>query len=66
LATGQAVGVRWRFETAHRVGGCCGGGIAAVPAYDRFYQRFISKVAIADVSASFAMEDIKDTTALPI
>ena len=40
--------------------------VADVPAYDRFYQRLIGKVAIANVSASFVMEDIKDTTALPI
>lgn len=40
--------------------------VADVAAYDRFYQRLIDKVAIADVSASFVMEDIKDTTALPI
>lgn len=40
--------------------------VADVPAYDRFYQRMIAKVAIADVSASFVMEDIKDTTALPL
>ena len=40
--------------------------VADVPAYDRFYQRLIDKVQIADVSASFVMEDIKDTTALPI
>lgn len=40
--------------------------IADMPAYDRFYQRLIAKVSIADVSASFVMEDIKDTTALPI
>jgi len=37
-----------------------------VKSYDLFYQRLIGKVAIADVSASFVMEDIKDTTALPI
>lgn len=37
-----------------------------VEAYDRFYQRLIGKVAIADVSASFVMEDIKETTALPV
>ena len=37
-----------------------------VKAYDAFYQRLISKVPIADLSASFVMEDIKDTTALPI
>ncbi len=40
--------------------------VADVPAYDHFYQRLIEKVQIADVSASFVMEDLKDTTALPI
>lgn len=40
--------------------------LADVPAYDRFYQRLIEKVDIADVSASFVMEDVKETTALPI
>ena len=39
---------------------------ADVPAYDRFYQRLIDKVQIADVSASFVMEEVKETTALPI
>ena len=37
-----------------------------VKAYDAFYQRLIAKVPIADLSASFVMEDIKDTTALPL
>lgn len=37
-----------------------------VKAYDRFYQRLIEKVPIAEVSASFVMEDLKDTTALPL
>lgn len=40
--------------------------VADVPAYDRFYQRLIEKVQIADVSASFVMEDIQETTALPV
>lgn len=40
--------------------------VADMAAYDRFYQRLIAKVAISDVSASFVMEDIKDTTALPL
>lgn len=40
--------------------------VADVAAYDRFYQRLIDKVQIADVSASFVMEDIKETTALPV
>ena len=34
--------------------------------YDRLYQRLIGKVALSDVSASFVMEEIKDTTALPL
>lgn len=40
--------------------------VSNVKGYDRFYQRLISKVPIADISASFVMEDIKETTALPI
>ncbi len=35
-------------------------------AYDRLYQRLIRRVELADVSASFVMEDLKDTTALPL
>jgi len=34
--------------------------------YDDFYQRLIMRVPIGEVSASFVMEDIKDTTELPI
>lgn len=37
-----------------------------VKAFDRFYQRLITKVPMSEVSSSFVMEDIKDTTALPI
>ena len=37
-----------------------------VRAYDRFYQRLISKVPISNVSASFVMEDLKDSTELPL
>lgn len=40
--------------------------VGDVKSYDTFYQRLISKVPIGDVSASFVMEDIKDTTALPV
>ena len=40
--------------------------VADVKAYDRLYQRLIARVPLSDVSASFVMEDIKDTTALPI
>ncbi len=40
--------------------------IANMRAYDAFYQRLIERVPISDVSASFVMEDIKDTTELPL
>ena len=34
--------------------------------YDRLYQTLISRVPMRDVSASFVMEEIKETTSLPI
>ena len=34
--------------------------------YDRFYQQLIKRVPMGDVSASFVMDEIKDTTALPL
>ncbi len=40
--------------------------VADMPAYDRFYQRLIKRIKLADVSASFVMEHIKETTALPL
>lgn len=40
--------------------------VADMASYDAFYKRLIGKVAVSDISASFVMEDIKDSTALPI
>ncbi|MEP0518988.1 MAG: Lrp/AsnC family transcriptional regulator [Hyphomicrobiales bacterium] len=40
--------------------------VSNVKAYDKFYQDLIRRIDIADVSASFVMEDLKDTTELPI
>lgn len=37
-----------------------------IDAYDRVYKRLIAKVDFADVSSSFAMEEVKTTTALPL
>ncbi|WP_108124999.1 Lrp/AsnC family transcriptional regulator [Saccharospirillum mangrovi] len=34
--------------------------------YDRFYKRLVSRIKLADVSSSFAMEQLKYTTELPI
>ncbi|MCA0204133.1 MAG: Lrp/AsnC family transcriptional regulator [Proteobacteria bacterium] len=40
--------------------------VADVKAYDALYQRLIRRVELSDVSASFVMEELKDTTALPL
>ena len=40
--------------------------VADVKAYDRLYQRLIEKVPLDDISASFVMEEIKDTTIIPV
>lgn len=37
-----------------------------IAAYDRFYKRLIATAPLNDVSSSFAMEQIKFTTALPL
>lgn len=40
--------------------------VADMKAYDRLYQRLIAKVPLSDVSASFVMEEIKETTVVPV
>lgn len=40
--------------------------IASVSGYDDFYQRLIAVVPMSDVSASFVLEEIKETTQVPI
>ncbi|WP_420863174.1 Lrp/AsnC family transcriptional regulator [Algirhabdus cladophorae] len=37
-----------------------------VKAYDHLYQRLIAQVDLQDVSASFVMEELKETTVLPV
>jgi Lrp/AsnC family transcriptional regulator len=37
-----------------------------IKAYDAVYQRLIREIELSDVSSSFAMEQIKYTTALPL
>ncbi|MFN4116879.1 MAG: Lrp/AsnC family transcriptional regulator, partial [Inhella sp.] len=37
-----------------------------IAAYDKVYKRLIADTQLADVSSSFAMEEIKFTTALPL
>jgi Lrp/AsnC family transcriptional regulator len=40
--------------------------VADVPAYDAFYKRLTSRISVSDISASFVMEEIKETTAVPV
>ena len=40
--------------------------VADVQAYDAFYKRVIARIPLSDISASFVMEEIKETTALPV
>jgi Lrp/AsnC family transcriptional regulator len=37
-----------------------------IPAFDAFYKKLVQTTELADVSSSFAMEQIKYTTALPL
>ena len=40
--------------------------VTDVKAYDRLYQRLIAAIDLKDVSASFVMEELKETSALPV
>jgi Lrp/AsnC family transcriptional regulator len=40
--------------------------VADMADYDRLYQKLIAQVALSDVSASFVMEQIKETHILPV
>ena len=37
-----------------------------VAGYDALYKRLIARIPLSDVSSSFVMEKIKETTALPL
>ena len=40
--------------------------VADVAAYDQFYKALTAQVAVSDISASFVMEFLKETTELPL
>lgn len=40
--------------------------VPSIEAYDAFYKKLISRIAITKVSSAFAMEQIKYTTAVPL
>lgn len=40
--------------------------VGSIAAYDAFYKRLVDNIELSDVTSSFAMEQIKYTTALPL
>lgn len=40
--------------------------VASVADYDRLYRRLIARVPMSGISAAFVMEEIKETSALPV
>jgi len=40
--------------------------VSSIKAYDQFYKKLIDRIELANVTSSFAMEQIKYTTALPV
>jgi len=40
--------------------------VADVAAYDDFYKRLTSRISVSDISASFVIEELKETTAVPL
>jgi len=40
--------------------------VSDVAGYDRLYQRLINRLEMSDVTASFVMEELKETTELPL
>lgn len=40
--------------------------VSSIEAYDQFYKKLIDRIELSNVTSSFAMEQMKYTTALPI
>jgi len=40
--------------------------VSSIEAYDRFYKKLVDRIELSHVTSSFAMEQMKYTTALPI
>jgi len=40
--------------------------VSSIEAYDRFYKELVDRIELSNVTSSFAMEQMKYTTALPI
>lgn len=59
----QIIGV---YRTSGQIDYILRAQVADMRAYDKLYQELIRRVALYDVSASFVMEEIKETTELPV
>lgn len=66
----KAVQTLPEIQSAHRMSGdldyILRVRVSDMRGYDRFYRHLIDRVPLAKVSASFEMEALKDTTALPL
>src|SRR5580704_3914094 len=54
------------FRTAGEIDYILQARIPDVAAYDALYQRLISRIDLLDVSATFVMETMKETTEIPL
>lgn len=54
------------YRTAGEIDYILKARVRDVAAYDRLYKKLIARVELADVSASFVMEQLKETTELPL
>jgi Lrp/AsnC family transcriptional regulator len=63
LAIPEIVGA---YRTAGEIDYILKARVPDVAAYDRLYKKLIARVDLADVSASFVMEQLKETTELPL
>ena len=56
----------FRRDRALRAGGVLRVIVPDIQGYDAFYKKLIARINLTDVSSSFAMEQIKFTTSLPL
>ena len=58
-----------QIQSAYRTSGNQGYLIKAkvldLQAYDNLYQKLVSRIELAEINASFVMDELKDTTGLP-
>lgn len=54
------------YRTAGEIDYVLHARVSDVAAYDRLYQRLITRIELADCSASFVMEELKNVTQLPL